>query len=198
VSDTPKSLLNRLRDQPGDGAAWQRFDNLYRPLLLAWLRRYAIKPQDADDLVQQVLHVVVSDLPHFQYDPATGKFRSWLRAILVNRLRDFWRAEKKRPKPAKADGSSDYFENNVNQLEDPNSNLARLWDREHDEHVTQQLLKLIQNDFEPSTWQSFQRLMAGEKAAAIAAELKISTNAVYLAKSSVLKRLRQECEGLRD
>src|ERR1043165_772124 len=79
VAQTPPSLLQRLREHPEDAEAWQRFDSLYRPLLQTWLRRYSIRPQDADDLVQQVLEVVVREMPHFHYDAQKGKFRSWLR-----------------------------------------------------------------------------------------------------------------------
>jgi hypothetical protein len=68
MAQIPPSLLFRLRVQPADGEAWQRFDSLYRPLLRAWLRRYSIRTQDAEDLVQQVLAVLVRELPHFQYD----------------------------------------------------------------------------------------------------------------------------------
>ena len=86
----------------------------------------------------------------------------------------------------------------LNELEDPTSDLSRLWDREHDRHVAGRLLALVQGDFSPTTWQAFLRLMSGDKAAGVAADLKISVNAAYLAKSSVIKRLRQELEGLTD
>ncbi len=195
MAQTPPSLLQRLHEHPEDGEAWNRFDSLYRPLLQTWLRRYSIRPQDADDLVQQVLEVVVREMPNFHYDAEKGKFRGWLRGILVNRLREFLRSEHARPI---ATGDSDFFDKILNQLEDPKSDLSRLWDQEHDEHVAKRLLSLIEQDFAASTWTAFRRLVDGEKAAQIAADLKISANAVFLAKSSVMKRLRQEMEGLRD
>jgi RNA polymerase sigma-70 factor (ECF subfamily) len=193
VAQTPPSLLKRLREHPNDAEAWTRFDHLYRPLILAWLRRSCVQTQDADDLVQQVLEVVVREIPNFQYDPKKGRFRNWLRSILVNRLRDFWRAEQGRPK---ATGDSDFLDKILCQLEDPHSDLSHLWDQEHDQHVAQNLLETVKGEFAPTTWQAFQRVMAGEKAGEVATSLKISVNAVYVAKSAVLKRLRQEMEGL--
>ncbi len=193
MAQTPPSLLQRLREHPDDGEAWNRFDSLYRPLLQTWLRRYSIRPQDGDDLVQQVLEVVIREMPEFHYDAEKGKFRGWLRGILVNRLRDFFRSER----PV-ATGDSDFYVNILNQLEDPKSDLARQWDREHDEHVARQFLTLVERDFAPSTWTAFRRSVEGEPAAQIAADLRISVNAVYVAKSSVLKRLRQEMNGLQD
>jgi RNA polymerase sigma factor (sigma-70 family) len=191
MSQTPPSLLDRLREHPEDTEAWNRFDTLYRPLLSSWLRRHALQSHDADDLLQEVLQVVLRELPKFHFDPSKGRFRGWLRAILVNRLREFWRSQKARP-------DSDFYTRILDQLEDPRSDLSRLWDQEHDEHVGRRVLALIDRDFLPSTLQAFHRVMAGEKASAVAAELKMSVNAVYLAKSSVLKRLRQELHGLLD
>lgn len=194
MAQTPPSLLNRLREHPDDADAWRRFDDLYRPLLLAWLRRYAVRPHDAEDLLQEVLHTVVRKLPGFQYDPARGKFRSWLRAILVNHLRAFLRSERGRP----LTGDGGFYEQVLNQLADPASDLSRLWDEEHDRHVYQRLLAQIRPDFSPDTWEAFRRLVAGEEAKSVAADLGMSVNAVYLARSRVVRRLREGLEGLAD
>lgn len=52
-----------------------------------WLRRYALQTADADDLVQDVCGVLVSELPAFEHNGRRGAFRCWLRGIMVNRLR---------------------------------------------------------------------------------------------------------------
>src|SRR5262249_60000951 len=85
------------------------------------------------------------------------------------------------------------------QLEDPGSDLSRRWDREHDEHVARRLLELLRPEFQPNTWRAFERLMLeGGKPDEVAAELGLSVNAVFIAKSRVLRRLREEAEGLID
>jgi RNA polymerase sigma-70 factor (ECF subfamily) len=188
-----QSLLNRLREHPDDANAWQRFDTLCRPLLQQWLRRYSLQPHDADDLVQQVLEVVVRELPHFHYDPQKGTFLGWLRAILCNRLREHWRSLQARPV---ATGGSDFNEAVLNQLIDHRSDPERVWDREHARHVLRRLLARIEPDLSPTTWQAFLRILGGGKPADVAADLNISVNAAYLAKSAVLKKLRQEIADL--
>jgi RNA polymerase sigma-70 factor (ECF subfamily) len=185
----PHDLINRLREHPDDAAAWQRFDTLCRPMLRDWLRRYCLQPHDADDLVQQALEVVVRELPHFEYDPRRGTFPAWLRAILGNRLREFWRSRKGRPW---ATGPGELNNRVLNQVVDPRSDPGGVWEREHARHVIRRLLARVEPDFSPTTWQAFRRVMSGEKAAEVAADLNISVNAVYLAKSTVLRRLRQE------
>jgi RNA polymerase sigma-70 factor (ECF subfamily) len=87
----------------------------------------------------------------------------------------------------------------LKQLDDPNSELGRMWEQEHDQYIVQRALTLIEQDFAPVTWRAFWLTTHdGADAAAVAAELGISTNAVFIAKSRVLKRLRTEIEGLID
>jgi RNA polymerase sigma-70 factor (ECF subfamily) len=194
MPETPVSLLERLRLRPDD-ASWQRLIDLYTPLIRDWLRRYFLQPTDADDLTQEVLSVVVRELPEFRHDLRKGAFRRWLRTITVNRLRTFWRS--RQPVPV-ATGESD-SSSILDQLEDPESRLSRLWDEEHDRHVMRRLLELIEPEFESSTWRAFQRLvLQNQPTAAVADELGISPNAVRIAKSRVLRRFRQEVEGLVD
>jgi RNA polymerase sigma-70 factor (ECF subfamily) len=56
---------------------------------------------------------------------------------------------------------------------------------------------LIEPEFTPSTWQAFQAVVIeGRKEADVAASLGLSLNAVFIAKSRVLARLRREIAGL--
>lgn len=194
MSDTSISLLDRLRD-PQDRESWQELVKLYNPLIRSWLRKHSTSQQDADDLVQEILAVVVRKLPQFQRRDFTGAFRGWLRSITVNCLRDFWRSQRVRPT---ATGNSD-FKQMLDQLEDPESGLSRLWDEEHDRYVMQYLLELIRPQFTPATWQAFVRFaLDGVAAEDVAAELEISANSVYIAKSRVMTKLRQQGVGLID
>jgi RNA polymerase sigma-70 factor (ECF subfamily) len=139
--------------------------------------------------------MLVRELPRFRHSAQRGAFRHWLRTITVNRLRAFWRAGRYRPVAAnEADGTEA-----LAKLENPASDLSRLWDEERDRHVAHRLLELIEPEFTPLTWQAFRRpVLDGGRAAAVAAELGLSVNAVLIAKSRVLSRLRQERRGLLD
>jgi RNA polymerase sigma-70 factor (ECF subfamily) len=193
MADTSASLLDRLRSDPNEGS-WQRLVDLYTPLIRNWLRQQAALEQDADDLTQNVLVVVMRKVPEFERE-RTGSFRKWLRTITVNCLRDFRRGGKNRP-VAMGDGA---FAAVLEQLEDPHSSMSQLWDREHDQHVTRYLLDQIQDRFEPTTWQAFRRVaLDGAPAADVAQELGLTVNAVFIAKSRVMTVLRHEGAGLLD
>jgi RNA polymerase sigma-70 factor (ECF subfamily) len=185
--DTSLSLLDRLRD-PGDADAWRRLVALYTPLLQTWFRAAGLQPADRDDLGQRVLEVLLRRLPRFRHTGQAGAFRAFLRGIAANLLREFWRH---RPP---AEGGVD-----LDRLVDPRSDLGRLWDEEHDRHVLHVLLGLVRPEFTETTWQAFARVaLDGVPARQAAAELGLSPNAVLIAKSRVLARLRQEARGLLD
>jgi RNA polymerase sigma-70 factor (ECF subfamily) len=193
--ETSASLLERLAGTPTDDD-WRRLDELYRPLLRGWVARVGVAASDADDLVQEVLLVVFRKIAGFEWR-GKGAFRAWLRTILAYQLRDYIRGQKYRPT---ATGDSDIW-HILEELESHDSALSRLWDRQHDEHVLASLMERVrmQGDFKPETWQAFLRhVQKGEPAGQVAEALGLSLNSVLLAKSRVLKRLRQEAAGLVD
>ena len=96
MDDTPASLLDQLK-KPHQHAAWNRFAELYTPLLYYWARSQGLAETDAADLVQEVFVVLVNKLPAFRYDQ-DGSFRAWLHAVTVNKHRELKR--KKTPIPA--------------------------------------------------------------------------------------------------
>ena len=194
MAETSVSLLERLRGEP-DAESWRRLVDLYTPLVQGWLRRHFVQLHDAEDLTQEVLGVVARELKHFQHNQRPGAFRAWLRTITVNCLRATWR---KRQGTAQATGDSSVAEM-LDQLEDPHSGLSQLWDQQHDRHVMARLLESIACEFSPATWQAFEKHVLDEQPASdVAASLGVSVNVVLLAKSLVLRRLRQEAEGMLD
>lgn len=194
ILETSLSLLDRLR-MSSDDADWSRLVEVYSPLLRAWLLRYDVQAADADDLVQEVLLVVHRELPSFQHNQRPGAFRSWLRRIVVYRLRNFWRARGR----LIAAGNDSQLEEQLRQLEDDGSHLSQHWDREHNLAVARKLLEMIESRFTESTRQVFCRLVLdGADADTVAAETGLSLNAIFTAKSRVLRELRRLGQGLLD
>jgi RNA polymerase sigma factor (sigma-70 family) len=163
--------------------------------LINWLKHQDLPEVDHDDLTQEILVSVVKYLPSFQHPGHPGAFRAWLRAIAANRLRDYWRA---RDPQARATGGSTVTEV-LDQFADPESELNRHWDEEHDQYVLRCLLEMVEPEFEPNTFRAFRRLTLEDATGAeVAAELGMSVGAVYIAKSRVLRRIREEAAGLID
>ena len=183
--ETSLSLLEHLR-APEAADAWARVVNIYTSLLHIWFHAAGLQVADRDDLTQRILEILFRRMPEFEHNGRPGAFRAWLRGIAINMLREFWRG---RPAPA-----SDSV---LQQLVDHQSSLSRLWDKQHDHHVLHSLLELVKPEFPESTWQAFHRLtFDGVPAGEVATELGKTVNAVLIAKSRVLARLRQEAGTL--
>jgi RNA polymerase sigma-70 factor (ECF subfamily) len=185
---TPLSLLQRLQRSP-QAESWERFVDLYAPLLFAWTARLRLSDHDAADLVQDVFATLVEKLPHFQYD-ADKSFRAWLKTILLNR----WRQWQRKAAAASRGGGNAALADLSCEAEEPD-----LAEEEYRRHLAQRALAIMQADFEPTTWKACWELVVNERSAVeVAAELGITINAVYLAKSRILRRLREELQGLLD
>jgi RNA polymerase sigma-70 factor (ECF subfamily) len=182
---TSVALLERLR-QPAAHDAWQRFVHLYTPLLYHWAGRLGLQQQDAADLVQDVLTILVQKLPEFRYDQQRS-FRAWLRTVLLNR----WRHGCRRRAPVT--GAAGQPEAAV---PDPLDDLA---EDEYRTYLVGRALRLLQSEFQPGTWRAFWEFVVdGRPASEVAAGLGMRADSVYVAKSRVLRRLRQELAGLLD
>jgi RNA polymerase sigma-70 factor (ECF subfamily) len=191
VDPTSLSLLDRLKAAGPDASDWNRLHGIYLPLIERWLGRVPGLGDESADVAQEVLVVVFREVPRFDRQHE-GSFRAWLRQVTVNKIRNYRR--KRHRRPAVGLDPADGF---LERLSDPNDDLAREWDRDHDLHIVQKLLAVVQSDFSPTTWTAFQQFgVDGVPAGRVAEELGLSENAVILAKSRVLKRLREEAGDL--
>ncbi len=183
MATTSVSLLLRLRDG-SDAAAWERFVDLYTPLMVRWAAQLGAKPHDAADLVQDLMLHVLRIMPRFEYD-AERSFRAWLRTVLTNKWRDVHR--RKRPQAMTESG-----------LEATAAVVEPAWDDASDRAaLCREALELIRPEFQPATWSAFvQTTFDGRPVPEVAAELQLTPNAIYLARGRVMRRLRQELEGL--
>ncbi len=128
-------------------------------------------------------------LPQFRYDSAKS-FRAWLRTLTENRWRDRLRRLAARPKEvgdAPLDAVAAPVEVNL------------FSDEEYRQQLIGRAIQIMQGEFESATWKAcWAAIVEGKKGAAVAAELGMKVEAVYQARSRVLRRLRQELCGLLD
>jgi RNA polymerase sigma-70 factor (ECF subfamily) len=190
---TRQSLLARAGS--GDGLAWKEFASIYEPFIGRWLQRTGVQAQEVDDLTQEVLVTLVKELPRFKPSGQPGAFRAWLRKTTVRKALGFHRSRKGKPQAPGGDAAHAALA----QLEDPDSDLTRQFDADHNAHVLQRLFRLVEGDFAGTTAEAF-RLVAveGKKAKEVAASLGMTPAAVHVAKARVLQRLREEGAGLLD
>ena len=188
MDTTPATLLEQVRN-PGDREAWRRFVQLYTPLLYHWARRLGLQESDAADLLQDVFTLLHRKLPTFTYDHSKS-FRAWLRTITLNKWRENRRHEAVLPQQINQDALAERADPD---RPDPS------WDVEYRQQLVRRALQIMQAEFQPTTWKAcWEQVVSDRPAAEVAEELGISLSAAYAAKSRVLRRLRQQLEGLMD
>ena len=190
MNTTSESLLFRLQDAPDgevDQNAWEKFVQLYTPLMFHWARKVGLQQSDAADLVQDVLSIVFRRLPEFQYD-TSGSFRGWLRMVTLNKFR-----EKKRKRVTEVSIASNSVLEQIASLQRAEST----WDLDYGQMLLQQTMELMESDFQPGTWQALRAVMAEGMTVDQAAETTgVSIWTIYSAKARLMKRLREELKGL--
>jgi RNA polymerase sigma factor (sigma-70 family) len=188
---TRASLLLRIRD-PNDGLAWSEFVSLYAPLLHAYAMRNGLQDADAADLAQDTLRHVLRAAPGFTYDPAKGAFRGWLFTIARNEIRKF---SARTARQTTGTGDTDVrrlLEAQPDREPDPGE-----WDREYQLHLFNWAADRVKADFRDKTWQAFWRtVVQGEDIDTVARELSMTCGAVYIARSRVTARIREEIRAV--
>jgi RNA polymerase sigma-70 factor (ECF subfamily) len=151
MNPTPVSLLDRLRVALPDDPEWRQLAEIYEPLIRRWIVRVPGLGAEAADLTQEVFLVMIRGISGFERQ-REGSFRTWVRGITVNVVRNYRRRLFRKPDHAGA--PADAF---LDGLAEANSELAREWDLDHDRHIFQKLQAVVQPAFDPVTWESFRR-----------------------------------------
>jgi RNA polymerase sigma factor (sigma-70 family) len=188
---TRASLLVQLRDGSND-AAWQEFVRLYSPVVYGFARNRGLQDADAADLMQDVMRSVMNAIGRFDYDRHQGTFRGWLFTITRNKVFNFLSARRIRPQASGDSGTSRL------RAEKPDENTdSDQWEVEYQRRVASLAMDRVKGEFQDKTWRAFWlTAVEGVGASEAAKQVGISTGAVYVAKSRVLARLKEEVETM--
>jgi RNA polymerase sigma-70 factor (ECF subfamily) len=192
VDPTSSSLLARVRAR--EDAAWEKLVCLYGPLVYSWCRRAGLQPADAADVGQNVFVAVSRSIENFRHDRAGDSFRAWLFTIARRKICDHWSA-----RGAEATGAAEVQKRIEELAVEESSVSAASIPSEDTRALYRRAIELVRSEFEPATWDAFWKVTVEDQPPAeVALALGISRNAVYLAKSHVKRRLREEFDALLD
>ena len=189
---TSASLLVRLRDGANNGA-WREFTTLYGPVMYGFARKRGLQDADAADVMQDVLRSVSGAIGRLDYDRQQGTFRGWLFTVTRNKVFNFLSARRIRPQ-----SSGDTTTNRLLAAQPTANDGADEWEVEYQRRLAAIAMERIKNEFQPNTWRAFQLVAVdGLPVAEVARQVAMSAGAIYVAKSRVLARLKDEVEQLR-
>jgi len=187
--ETRLSLIQRLQDA-GDEAAWEEFASIYRPIIVRLAIRKQLQNDDAEDLAQQVLLLVLKNISKWKPDPSRARFRTWLQTVVRNATLN---ALTRRPKEQASGGT-----NSLQKLYQCPDKADSLWfDLEWQRETLRWVAQQVRGEFESATWTAFwdtaiEQLSAQE----VAEKIGKSVGAVYIARSRVMQRIKQRVSEL--
>jgi RNA polymerase sigma-70 factor (ECF subfamily) len=180
---THTSLLLRLAEG-SDSAAWREFHDRYGDLIRGFTWRRGLQRHECEDVVQDVLMSLTKAMPSFRYDPAKGKFRSYLKTATLRAV--FRRSRQKCGEVNLRDIEE------ATQVAASDDRIEEEWEQEWRQYHLRQAMRVIEVEFSSADREAFQRYaVQGGDARETAAALNMSVDQVYQAKSRITKRLSE-------
>ena len=191
LPETRASLILRLPDA-ADARAWDDFAQVYAPLVYRLARRHGLQPADADDVVQDVLSAVARSVGAWLARPDRGQFRPWLLRMAKNLAINSLTRHKHRPI-----GTGDSNVARMLSQHPENGDAAGEFDVEYRRELFLWAAQRVREQIAETTWQAFWLSTVEDKSiATVASQLQMSVGSVYIARSRVMARLREEIKQL--
>jgi RNA polymerase sigma-70 factor (ECF subfamily) len=170
-----------------DAVAWNRFCDHFRPVIVQFAQRLGLSPTDAEDAAQETMVAFLKAFRAGRYDREKGRLSDWLFGVAKRVILNFrGRQPLERLVADKTTGTSFW------DLVEDDQSVKHSWDTEWRQLVLKACLEQARRESDPKTFKAFELYALNEvPAEKVAQQLEISRNAVYIAKSRVLSRLRQ-------
>jgi RNA polymerase sigma-70 factor (ECF subfamily) len=183
--ETDESLIVRVRDR-SNRAAWEQFEQLYRPVIFRIARAKGLQHADALDLVQQVLLSVSAAIDRFEKQGGGVRFRNWLSRVIRNAI---LKALTRRPGDQGSGGSG--VMDVLSEVPAVDPETEALISLEYRRELFRRAAQQVRGELQEATWLAFEltalQQTSIERAAAL---LGLSAGSVYAARSRVMRRIR--------
>jgi RNA polymerase sigma-70 factor, ECF subfamily len=179
--------------EPDNNQAWSVFVGYFKPILIGFARKSGLNQQAAEDFAQQALLEFFRSYKVGRYDRSKGRLSHWLFGIARKVLSQTFR--KRRPEKVATDMQKSASDSQpLENYADPTA-AEDLWQQQWEKMVMQICLDRAKKEFDEKTFSAFQMCALQElDPQEVAARLGISRNAVYIAKSRILSRVRELIE----
>ncbi len=192
MDTTSSSLLVRIKAK--DEEAWRRFSHLYGPLVHRWCSGFGLQDADIADVGQDVFRTVAESIARFHKNEKGDSFRAWLKAITRTRAIDHMRRKER----ASVGVGGSAAQQRMLAIADCRSDLESS-DLDDEQLLSRRAIDMVLDSCEEETRQAFLRVVVGrEHPADVARDLGMTANAIYVAKSRILRRIRHEFAELVD
>jgi RNA polymerase sigma-70 factor (ECF subfamily) len=185
---THATLLLRIKaaePQPRE-VAWREFRQRYAPIIAGFARNLGARPQDVDDVIQDVLVGFYARSAAFVYDPSKGRFRGYLKVCTFRVLR-------------RRLGTGARFRAVPIEEVDPESlEVDQVWNDVWEQEQLKRALDATREEYRGNdTFRAFELyVILGRPPEEVAVEVGLSIDSVYKAKARVTRTLRKRLRAL--
>jgi RNA polymerase sigma factor (sigma-70 family) len=192
--ETRLSLLSAMRQGHANPTAWKDFFVRYRDLIVRWCRGRGLQREDAEDVTQGVLLRIFEEFQQYKYDPARGRFRSWLRTVTNRAMHDYQRVRKLRGIRTGDDEVSQLLER-----VEAHDDLGHEIELEYQRELLSKALQRVRQRVSERDWRAFSlRFIERRHPAEVASELGTTVRLAYISTARVLKLVKREIESLEE
>lgn len=189
-SSTRQSFLLALRSSNNENL-WTVFVETYAPFCLYWCGRWGATPEDAEDVVQEVLLIVFKSIESFQFDP-NGSFRGWLK-VIAWRCWNLINEKQQRSLDKNLPILSALVINDTALNCQARDELISYFDKMAEAEILELAMSIVKAKVEAKTWEIFDRTELQNQAKnVVALEMKVPVGHVYAAAYRVRKLIHQE------
>jgi RNA polymerase sigma-70 factor (ECF subfamily) len=192
LAPTRASLLVRLKDLD-DRKSWQQFFDTYEHLIYGRVVNRGLSPQDAEDIVAEIVVGVARGMPKFVYDPSICSFKTWLFRVVENQVANHFRRRARSLPQVNLDTTEQSL---LEQAPDPATlEPDGKWEKLWKDNLTQAALARVRKRANPRYLQLYLYLYSedgGHSVAETAEHLQTTCNDVSVAKNRILAMLREE------
>ena len=191
---TRSSFVERLRDW-GDNATWSEFMSRYGRTVRRVAVQAGLRPEEADDVVQETVATVARKMPSFDYDRSRCTLEHWVRHVTSLRIKDQLRRRMPRVVSGGATDGTAVLERmpDLREAHERDEAWEEAWKRE----LLDRALDKVQLKVSPAHYQLFcLSVVDGRPGAEVARTLGVSLPKVYVVRHRVLRVLRAELQRI--
>ena len=181
---TRSSMIRDLKLEEVSQERWQEFEQVYKPLLVFWMKKKNVPASAKDEVLQECWISAFKAIGKFERDSDKGSFRGWLRTIVHRRVADYFRSlPKDQAVPQEW----------LNDIVTPEQMDAEELEEEKEalREIEARALEVIRSTTKEQTWKMFwMRVVEKVPTSEIAKQFGVSEAAVRMAKQRVVKRLK--------
>ena len=183
---TTTRVLDDLKTS-NDGDAWNVFYHHFNPMLSNFGKHLGLSDDDAQDVAQKTLMEFIKAFRADKYDRSRGRLKNWLFGIARNVMLDLRKHLPREQLIRDRTTGMSFWES----IEDDNV-IKHTWNTEWRRMVLEYCLERVRMESDSKVFKAFELYALHDiPSMEVAKQLEMSTAAVYIAKSRVLKKIQE-------